>query len=709
MLSNKNPKVRHIRSQEFGDRVQVCLRTVGYFQKNLAEEIGLHDKVLNRKLRGHGPAYLTEQEVWSIIIALAKWHALLTQDEALHLLQLVQVDLHSIDIREWQKPPLSELTGPRHFHGDVYRYVPPSKHNLPTQLHSFIGRKEEIEQLQHILRQDEVRLVTLIGSGGSGKTSLALYVANELVHSFAHGVWFVPLAAVSDAILVTQSIMQCLNLKPSSNIPAMQRLIPYLQDKQLLLILDNFEHVIEAALAVSELLTTLPGLKVLVTSRAMLHLYGEHKFDLRPLHVPPADAMPGVARIGQYDAVQLFVERARAVQSNFALTPENAGCIAQICARVDGLPLALELAAARMKVLSPELLLTKLSEARLPVLTGKARNLPERQRTLRETIAWSYNLLSLDEQMWFAHLGVFNGGWSFEAAEALMQAVVVEKLQGTASVSISTLELMECMVDNCMVVQLPVVAEQPHFVLLETLREYALEQLSIRGECERLQNWHASYYLSLVEASERGLRGPQQLLWLARLRTEQDNIRAAISWALQQAEANAVIGNLSAIEVCLRMAAALRPYWEWQGDLFEGRSWFDRALKLSLEDNAGRPALTARAKALGEAARLVCLQNEQNKAVELAEESIALWRQLDDADGLATALWYRGWPATALADYTLAKSVYEQALQLLASSDNLWLRAQLLFYRGAAFGLSFEFEPMHSCYNQSREMFEQIG
>lgn len=708
MLPDRNPKEKHKRSQEFGDSVKKYVRGAGYFQKNLAEEINLNEKVLSRKLRAYEDAYLTEQEVWRIIITLAKWHALLTQDEVLDLLKLAQMDPHSINIREWQKPPLNQLTGPRHFHRDVYTYVSPSKHNLPARLHSFIGREEEIEQLQRILRQDEVRLVTLIGSGGSGKTSLALYVANELVDLFTHGIWFVPLAAVSDAALVTQSIMQCLNIKPTSNIPAVQRLITYLQDKQLLLILDNFEHLAEVAPVVSELLTALPDLKVLVTSRVVLDLYGEHKFNLQPLHVP-APAVSDITEIGQYDAVQLFVERARAVQSDFALTPENAESIAQICARVDGLPLALELAAARIDVLPPELLLAKLSEARLPVLTGKVRNLPERHRTLHKTITWSYNLLSSDEQTWFAHLGVFNGGWSLEAAEAMMQAVVADQLQKDASVA--TLELIEHMVDNSLLVRLPVIAGQPRFLLLETLREYALGQLSVRGEYTRLRDWHASYYLSVVEDSETELKGPRQLVWLARLRAEQDNIRAAISWALQRAEANAIIGNsgIPAIEVCLRMAAALRPYWEWQGDLFEGRGWFDKALKLSLEGNAGKTALAARAKALGEAARLVCLQNEQNKAVELAEESIALWRQLDDPEGLATALWYRGWPATALGNCTLAKSVYEQALQLIASTDNVWLRAQLLFYRGAAFGLSFEFEPMHSCYDQSMKMFEQVG
>ena len=287
-------------------------------------------------------------------------------------------------------------------------------------------------------------------------------------------------------------------------------------------------------------------------------------------------------------------------------------------------------------------------------------------------------------------------------------------------------------------------AEQVRLTLLDTLREYALEQLNAHGECERLRDWHACYYLEEAEAAERGLRGPQQLVWRGQLVAERDNFRAALGWSLQRARAGTCmtisdpcrlkheltgdiqdttipVGNetgppeiahatrLPAAAVALRLAAALRPYWEWQGHMVEGRRWFDAALALPLAEDAGSTARAARAKALSEAARLVCLQNEQDKAVELAEESIALWRQLDDPEGLATALLYRSRPAIALGDNELAKCVCEQGLQLLSPTGDVWLRAQLLFYLGAAAGFTFNFEQMRSYYAQSRELFEQVG
>ena len=261
-----------------------------------------------------------------------------------------------------------------------------------------------------------MRLVTLVGAGGSGKTRLALHVASELVGAFAQGVWLVALAGVSDADLVPMSIIQALNMKSTPSLPALQSLITYLRNKQLLLVLDNFEQVGAAAAVVDEMLAAVPGLKVLVTSRAVVHLYGEHEFSVPPLDVPDPSIVLETTELAHYGAIQLFVERAQAVVPDFALTAENGTAIAQICARADGLPLALELAAARVKVLPPALLLARLSGARLPVLTGGARNLPGRQQTLRNTITWSYDLLSRTEQAWFPRLGVFTGGWSLEAA-----------------------------------------------------------------------------------------------------------------------------------------------------------------------------------------------------------------------------------------------------------------------------------------------------
>ncbi|HAH01194.1 MAG TPA: hypothetical protein DCL75_20630 [Ktedonobacter sp.] len=743
--------MKHISAEAFSSDLHKHLRAIGYFQKDLADKLGLHPKVLSRKLHGHGNAHLTEHDVRSIIIALAQWQVITTLDEVLHLLELAQLNSTSFTTQEWQTPPLSQLisrNSTHHSHTD-YPSSRTRQHNLPAPLTRLVGRKEAVKQLRQLLGQNEVRLVTMVGAGGSGKTRLALQVAYDMADEFAQGVWFVDLTVMRDSTLVTQSIMQELHIKPTPASPALQSLIRYLQNKQLLLLLDNFEQVAEAATIVGELLTAAPGLKVLVTSRTVLHLYGESKFNVPPLDFPDSSIALDTAKLEQYGAVQLFAERARAVLPGFTLTAENATSTAQICARVDGLPLALELAAARVKILPPAQLLALLSRARLSVLTKGARNLPGRQQTLRKTITWSYNLLSPAEQVWFARLGVFKGGWSLEAAEEMMQAVEADQResQDDLPVSNSTLDLLELLVDNSLLVRMSETAGQARFTLLETLREYALERLSAREELERLQDWHACYYLRMAEEAEIGLRGAQQLMWRTKLVAEQDNFRAALEWSLQRARAvtRAIISDpghfnrepttesraaartggtasllarstdrdlgtgLRAVEVSLRLAAALRPHWEWQGHLVEGRSWLDAVLAVPLAAEAGRPVLAARAKALGEAARLVCLQNEQSTAVALAEASIALWRQLDDPDGLATALLYRGWPAHAMNDHQLAKSMYEQGFQLLSPTSDTWLRAQLLFYLGDAAGFTYEFAQMRSFYTQSRELFEQIG
>jgi predicted ATPase len=393
------------------------------------------------------------------------------------------------------------------------------------------------------------------------------------------------------------------------------------------------------------MLTAAPDLKVLVTSRALLHLYGEYEFSVPPLDVPDPGIELKTAELSHYSAIQLFVERARLVVPDFSVTAQNANSIAQICARVDGLPLALELAAARVKALPPALLLKRLSETRLDTLTGGAKNLPSRQQTLRNTIAWSYNLLSPIERAWFTRLGVFSGGWSLEAAEAMLQSLAAD-LWGTPA-SGDLLEMLMRLVDNSLLQRLPVAGEQVRFTMLETLREYALEQLSEQGELERLRDWHAWYYMQVAEVAELGLRGPQQLLWLARLKADRDNFRAALEWSLQRARSGMRISSfttrgliekytevadsrtlsskavpgagLLAVELCLRLAAALRPYWEWQGYLVEARSWLGATLELPLAEEAGEMVLAGRAKALSEYSRLMSLENDQTRAAALVE------------------------------------------------------------------------------------------
>ena len=681
-----------------------CLHEAGRQQYQLAEEMHIDFKVLSRKLNSTSNARLFDDEVTRIILILAEWRAINTREEALQLLELAQLKPDIFSDEQWKTPPLSLLE-----EGVL-------QHNLSAPRTRFVGREVQVQRLRALLLRDDTHLVTLFGPGGSGKTRLAQHVAKELSESFAQGVRFVALSAVHDSALVLQSIMQSLYIQSSSDSPPIQSLITYLRHKKLLLILDNFEQIADAATLVGELLAAAPGLKVLVTSRAVLRISGEHEFEVPPLTMPPSGVVLNKENATRYGAVQLFIERARLVRPDFVLTDENAPLIAQICARVDGLPLALELAAARIRLLTPEQLLEKLSGTRLDVLKGGPRDLPDRQRTLYNTIKWSYDLLSPGVQTWFARLGVFNGGWSLDAVEAMTRAVASPNVQHEDEFSLSetALDLLDHLLSSSLLVKLAATDAQARFSMLETLREYALARLKTQGEIECLRDWHACYYLGLAEEAESGLRGAQQLTWLARLRAEQDNFRSALEWALERADDSASMKmgescvELCANEVALRLAAALRPFWEWQGYMNEGRDWLEAAVKLPCRAGAGRTTIAARASALSGLARLYCLQNDQYRCIAVVEESIELWRQLDDYAGLAMALYHRSWPAISQGDNELAKALFEQGLQLL-SDDDAWLRAHILFLLGDLAGFACDFDLMRSYHNQSKEIFERLG
>lgn len=685
--------------------MRACLRAAGRFQNELAQKMNIDPKVLSRKLRGTGDSHLFDEDVKQIIRILAEWRVINTRAEAYHLLELAQLQPDAFSEKEWLASPLNQLE-----EGEP-------QHNLSAPLTGFVGREELVGRLHSLLMRDDTRLVTLVGPGGSGKTRLAQHVAGELTASFAQGVWSVLLAPVRDPSLVLQSIMQTLSIQPSPDSSPTQSLIVYLRHKKVLLILDNFEQVAGAAGLVGELLAAAPGLKILVTSRAVLRLSGEYEFKVPPMKLPESAQNLTKAVAARYDAIQLFVERARLVAPDFELTDENASTIASICARVDGLPLALELAAARIKLLTPEQLLDKLTGARLAVLRGGRRDVPERHQTLLKTIQWSYNLLTPTAQAWFARLGIFDDGWSLDAIEAMMQALADSSGgdDDELALSDSALDLLDTLFDNSLLVKPATTETLGRFTLLETLREYALGQMKERGEIERLRDWHACYFLGLAEEAELGLRGAQQLAWLARLRAEQENFRAALRWSLEQAsngntlKMNVSGAELCAIEVSLRLAAALRPFWEWQGNMIEGRHWLETALELPASDHVGKTAIVARARALSSLARLYSLHNEQDRSVTAVEESITLWRQVDDPAGLAMALYHRAWPPIPEGDYDLAKSFFEQALQLLSPEKDVWLRAQIFLLLGDVAGFSGDYELMRSYFAQCKAMFEQIG
>lgn len=719
-------------AEAFRERVRSYLRTGGYTQEELAEAIHLNAKVLSRKFNRNSKAYLTHREVRAIILALADWHLIATHEEVLNLLALAEIDPAILRESDWQTPLLSDLP-----HASTRQPARRPQHNLPASFTRLIGRDWAVGRLQQLLASEEIHLVTLVGPGGSGKTLLALHVARELVTLFADGVWFAPLAGVSDPALLPLSILQALRITSLPDLEPLQSLLTYLREKRLLLILDNFEHLGAAKTVVDALLRGAPQLKVLLTSRVVQRLYGEREFRVPPLDIPDLSMKLGTEQLTQFGAVQLFLERVQAAAPDFTLTDENAAIVAQICARVDGLPLALELAAARVRLLPPALLLERLTQASLPVLTRGAKNLPGRQQTLSNTIKWSYDLLSPGEQRWFCRLGIFFGVWSLETVTAMIQELTTGEEE-----ELDALDLLEQLVDNSLLAHLPVVQnrlpvaqDQVRFTMLSTLREYALEKLREQGEYEQLRDWHARYYLRKAEKATLDLRGPQQIRSLELLRANYDNFRAALEWLLQKARdgspvrafssyaqqevaqgdgraiasQSALEAEQTASELCLRLAAALRSCWEWQGLLIEARYWLNMALEIPVEENAGPPVLAARASALSEFARLVFLHNEKEQALELIETSLAIWRQLDDPPGLAMALMHRGWVAHGMGEYEVAKQAYQEGMELLSPDKDTWLYAQLLEQMGAAAGFTSDYALSDACYDRCRELAERIG
>lgn len=606
-------------------------------------------------------------------------------------------------------------------------------HNLPIQPTPFIGRENEVREVVQILNKDGVRLLTLTGPGGTGKTRLSLQVANRILDRFNSGVFFIPLADLSNPDLVVSKIAQQLGVREGGSQPLVESLKTYLHDREILLILDNFEQILRATDVVPILLAGAPRLKILVTSRVRLNLQGEYECPVPPLEMPVQGTRLTLEAYQQSEALQLFSSRASAVSPHFELNEDNASVVAEICYQLDGLPLAIELAAARVKILPPEEILNRLGH-RLQLLTGGARDLPERQRTLRNTLDWSYSLLDRGVQDLFSRLGVFVGGFTLEAAEAICR--VVKNGEGESRYEVDVLDGIEALLNNSLLTQEAIPGGQRRYRMLETIREYALEHLTARGELESVRDQHAQYCINEMTGMPLRFQMSGGEYQLDLVEAEYDNLRAALSWCLDHPKFH---------ENGVLLLVSLNWFWFRRGYLSEGREWSDRMLKLPVtqgrSDTRGLALFSSAALAMWQGDLIFALSSIEEalvimkwleypyqlavvslfngtvlvnmgkdiEALPLLEEAQELFEELNMTWMLATAKVHMGNAALGMGDTAKAQKYLEQAHELSQEINEKWLISFVLNNYGEVSRVLGEYDQARVSYEQSEALLREMG